>query len=178
MPDWPALAVGGSLVSVSTLGPEGLLGYGMLIRHVNAAANIWTTANTAVYMPFTIQSPMLAQKMAVDVSVQSGNLDLGIYSEKGARLVSMGSTAVAVAGLQVADIADTWLPAGTYFAAMNCDNITASFFGLSTLVTLARSGGLLQQAVGAVALPSPATFAAWSTTRAAPAILVSGVATV
>lgn len=178
MPDFPIVETGQSLCSVSTVGLEGLVGQLENVLKNNASAGVWTTASTALYMPITISAPLLAQQMAVDVSVQAGNLDLGIYTENGTRLVSAGSTAVGAAGVQAVNIADTWLAAGTYFVAMNCDSGTASFVGYSIQMNQTRSSGIMEQAVGAVALPSPATFATMSATRQIPAVLVAGVATV
>jgi hypothetical protein len=145
---------------------------------IGPTSAVWPTANLAIYMPFYLERPALAQKMAVQVAIQSGNCDVGIYDEKGNRLVSMGSTAVAVAGLQVFDIADTWLKPGTYFMAMCVDNITASFWRISTTSNaLGRMFGLQQQAVGAVTLPNPATFAAYAQ-QYVPALAVAFGATI
>jgi len=98
--------------------------------------------------------------MAFIVSTQSGNCDVGIYDELGNRLVSSGSTAVGVAGIQVIDIADTALTPGVYFLAMNVDNTTALFNSSSTPTGLQlQTCGMQQQALGSVTLPSSATFA-------------------
>jgi len=125
------------------------------------AAGTWPAANRALYMPVEVNAPCTAYQMAFVVSVQSGNCDVGIYDELGNRLVSAGSTAVGVAGVQVVDIADTVLAPGVYFLAMNVDNTTASVNRASGGGTADeyRCAGVQQQAVGAVALPNPATFA-------------------
>jgi hypothetical protein len=129
------------------------------VAGITTGSAVWPSANLALYIGCTIDRPMLAQKIGVQVGTQSGNLDVGIYDERGNRLVSMGSTAVAAAGLQVLDIADTWLEPGTYFVAMCVDNTTAAFHRLSIATSFARALGVQQQAVGAVTLPNPATFA-------------------
>ncbi len=144
-----------------TITPASLItGVGQHGNPVFSGAAIWPTANTAYYVAFYIDTTVTAYQMAIQVAVQSGNLDVGIYDSLGTRLVSKGSTAVAAAGIQVVDIADTTLTPGTYFMAMCCDNITASFRRWSTpdIQTL-RCCGVQEQAVGAVTLPNPATFA-------------------
>lgn len=111
-------------------------------------------------MPFQLGVALTAYQMALTVAVQSGNLDVGIYDANANRLVSAGSTAVGAAGMQIVDITDTLLVPGTYFAAMCVDNTTASFTrSTNPDVQTMRVCGLQQQAVGAVTLPSTATFA-------------------
>lgn len=160
MSDWP-----GGFVNVQStvIGSTGSTSVASDVASSVAStfgAGAWPTANRALYYPFWVEEACLAQKMGVWVTTQSGNLDVGIYDEKGTRLVSMGSTAVGAAGLQVLDIADTWLAPGTYFAAM-CVDTTAAFFERTGSVSTngLRMCGVRQQDVGAVTLPSPATFA-------------------
>src|SRR5215471_7342956 len=164
MPDLPVPAGLDTLVSCQNFGADTLAGQLLLALHASCTSAVWSTANTAVYSPITVQAPFLAQKIGISVGTQSGNLDVGLYTEQGVRLVSMGSTAVGAAGMQVLDIADTWLNAGSYFLAMNCDNVTAAFLQ-QTQQPLFRVCGILQQAVGAVALPATATFANYASKR-------------
>lgn len=179
MPDFPYMgAVTRVAPAISNFGSDTMIANYIGISAGTPAANTWTTANTAVYCPFTISWPFLAQKMGVRVTTQSGNLDLGIYDEKGSLLVSLGSTVVAAAGLQVANITDTWLMPGTYYMAMNVDNTTAAFWAYPSATVSAavsRPSGFQIQAVGAVALPSPATFATYTASNV-PTITVTGAA--
>src|SRR5262249_42739307 len=110
--------------------------------------------------PVQIQQTVTVFQMSWQVGTQSGNYDIGIYDQAGNRLVSMGSTAVPVAGMAIANITDTTLKPGTYFLALNVDNVTATAFKSATVggVTL-QVCGVQQQAVGAVTLPATATFA-------------------
>lgn len=125
-----------------------------------SAGGTWPAANRALYAPFIVEVAVTAYQMAFEVVTQSGNCDVGIYDELGNRLVSSGSTAVAVAGLQAIDITDTLLTPGVYYMAMNVDNTTASVMrSSSTPALLLRVLGAQQQAVGAVTLPDPAVFA-------------------
>ena len=128
---------------------------------VVSASSVWPAANRALYMPFEIHDVCTAYQIAFVVGVQSGNLDVGIYDEVKNRLVSAGSTAVGAAGVQVVNITDTVLTPGCYFLAMCVDNITAAFQAVTGGITALalQTFGVQQQAVGAVTLPDPATFA-------------------
>lgn len=125
------------------------------------AGSTWPAANRAIYVPVLVEDAVVVTQMAVYPTVQSGNFDVGIYSETGTRLVSKGSTAVGAANApQAVDITDTPLVPGVYFLAMCVDNTTAAFLrvasGTAGYYTFC---GQQQQAVGAVTLPDPATFA-------------------
>lgn len=178
MPDFPYQGAAMRVPpAINTLAADTPAGHMVILGGAGGLTTAaWSTANTAIYMPFTISFPYLAQKMATIIGVQSGNIDVGIYDEKGNLLVSMGSTAVAAAGLQVFNITDTWLMPGTYFMAMNVDNTTATVQAAGSTpfpVAVGRTCGIQIQAVGAVTLPNPATFATYSA-RNVPAIMLSG----
>ena len=125
------------------------------------AGGVWPAANRAIFLPFMVESAVTAYMMAIEVTVQSGNCDIGIYDVLGAtRLVSTGSTAVGAVGIQTFDITDTLLLPGVYYAALNVDNITAAVARSTSVSALwLQSVGVQQQAVGAVTLPNPATLA-------------------
>lgn len=155
MPDFPATFGNPNKTIIQSHGPAGLIG-DMLSS--GSSAQVWQTTNRAIFMPIFLEYPVLAQAMAVRVSVQSGNLDVGIYTLAGAKIVTSGTTAVAAAGLQILDIADTWLAAGTYFLALSVNNTTASFFGSAQTDEVAVVCGV-QQMNSAFVLPATATFA-------------------
>jgi len=125
-----------------------------------SVGTVWPTANLVIYVPVVVLAPITAYQMGIRVVTQSGNLDIGIYDEMGNRLVSAGSTAVAVAGVQAVNITDTPLTPGVYFLALCIDNTTASVgsTGVPTALQL-QTFGIQQQALGSVTLPNPATFA-------------------
>lgn len=181
MPDWPTTLLNPANGVIHPFGPTTGTGQ-VLFPNANGAAgsSVWPVANTAIYIPFYVETTVTAYQMSVRVAIQSGNLDAAIYDVLGNRLVAMGSTAVTTGGnLQLLNITDTVLTPGTYFAAMNCDNGTASFLAAPTTtidVQTLRSCGVQQQAVGAVTLPDPATFAA-VTTPYLPVIVVHTQAT-
>lgn len=124
-----------------------------------SGSGTWQANNRAHYIPFMVTQIVTAYQMSVIVATQSGNLDVGIYTEQGVRLVSAGSTAVAAAGVQTVNINDTVLLPGVYFMAMNCDNTTAAFNRVTAPDNVTqRACGIQVQDVGAIALPDPATF--------------------
>ena len=160
MSDWPGDAAQLARTVISTLGEASCVSTILNNSGASAGSLAWPAANRAIYVPVLIENPVTVLKMAVNVAVQSGNLDVGIYDEMGNRIVSKGSTAVGAAGLQTVDITDTTLNPGLYFIAMCVDNTTASFTRVPiTTAEVLRMGGMQQQAVGAVTLPDPATFA-------------------
>lgn len=144
----------------------------------STAGGVWPAANRALYQSFTVESTVTAIQMIIIVVTQSGNLDMGIYDANANRLVSSGSTGVAVAGVQIVNIADTVLTPGTYFSGMCVDNATASFNRATTFdINSLRACGMAEQAVGVVTLPNPATFAIPSSAYY-PLIGIATVATV
>lgn len=159
MPDWPGVALEVPHVNLSTTGPNSLAGQACASVALVGGVGVWPAANRAIYVPVQVDVPVTVVKMAFQVSVQSGNYDVGIYDEHANRLVSMGSTAMPAAGIAIADIADTVLMPGIYFLAMCVDNITASVARVAMTGTVQQVCGVQQQAVGAVTLPDPATFA-------------------
>lgn len=159
MSDWQGVGFNPSVLSTADPRCGGASG-SVLFALTLSAGGTWPAANRALYCPVEVSTACTAYQMAIQIAVQSGNLDIGIYDELGNRLVHSASTAVAAAGVQVVNITDTVLNPGVYFLALNVDNTTASVFrnGTTTALTL-NSWGLQQQAVGAVTLPDPATFA-------------------
>jgi hypothetical protein len=173
MSDFPTALGHPNHVAVSSSDNTTLVGQAALTQNGTVSAAVWPVANTAFYIPFMVEIPFRASNAAVRVSVQAGNLDVGVYDEGGTALVTKGSTLVAVAGLQVIDLtasislgtADPLLNPGTYYFGMNCSSTTASFFRLANVsIGNLRVCGVRQQAVGAVALPSTATFAVMAAT--------------
>lgn len=162
MSDWPVTSdLSQTTGVISTAAPScqtwGAI-YGPAANFVSAAA--WPAANRALYIPFTVSRTVTAYKMAFEVAAQAGNCDVGIYDYLGNRLVSAGSTTVGPAGLQVIDITDTVLTPGVYYMAMNCDTTTTlTIPRANPLAAILQMCGMQQQAVGAVTLPTTATFA-------------------
>lgn len=139
-------------------------GVGSSIYTGSITAAAWPATNKAIFVPFTIDTYVTAYQMAFIVGTQSGSYDIGLYDELGNRLVRTGTT-VPVAGFAAADITDTTLGPGTYFMALNIDNTTATVIQISPDLQTQRVLGVQEQAVGALTLPDPATFANPSTTN-------------
>lgn len=158
MPDFPGAGYEIPPV-ISTAGSSSQIGQYIANTQRAFATAVWQATNTAIYVPVQIDVAVTVVKMAFRVGVQSGNYDIGIYDEHGNRIVSLGSTAVPVAGIATADIADTALMPGVYFLALCIDNVTASIFRATPPAVVKQGCGVQQQAVGAVTLPASATFA-------------------
>lgn len=161
MSDWPSSLVSPSSQVIHTTSFATAVGGTLASRATSfAAGNAWPANNRAIYIPFSVDVPLTVFQMAVEVTTQSGNLDLGIYTEQGVRLVSAGSTAVGAAGIQTVNITDTTLSPGTYFMAMSCSTTAAAFTsGTNVVALLLQVCGVQQEALGSVTLPDPATFA-------------------
>lgn len=133
-----------------------------------AAAAAWPSANLAFYMPLVIVESVSVKRILVPwMTTAAGNVDVGLYTEAWARIVSTGSTAITgTSRTQVFDIADQQLEPGRYYMAMAIDNNTdtparttgGSAFGFNLLY------GVKEEAA---AFPLPATATPTeSTTRA------------
>lgn len=184
MSDFPSILSHPNHVSVGSADQTTLLGQFAIGANGTSTGSVWPTANTAIYVPFMVEVPFKASSVGIRITTQSGNLDVGVYDEGGTCLVSKGSTAVGVAGLQVIDLsasishgnASPLLAPGTYYFAMNVDNTTASVHRPANITTvILRSCGIRTQAVGAVALPTTATFAV-AAVNFAPIFILSGTA--
>jgi len=159
MGDWPRDTTLSRTTITNAGGLGCIAGQNNLASAAGMGSAVWPAANRAIFVAFDVEVPSLAQRMFFNVVTQSGNYDIGLYTESGARLVSVGSTAVPAGGFANVDIADTALAPGTYFMALCVDNTTASFTRTGPAAELLRVCGVQQQALGAVTLPNPATFA-------------------
>lgn len=160
MPDWPQRLNYPPGPSFSTLLPSSLFGDCQISTRATISTGVWPVANKALFCAVWLETPCLAQILGINVAVQSGNIDLGLYSEQGSLIVSSGSTPVAVAGKQALDIADTWVGPGTIYLAMSCDNVVASFSKWSNAAITAHCAVLgLREMASAFPLPATATFA-------------------
>jgi hypothetical protein len=134
------------------------------------------TANRAVYMPVLVENPITVTDMGFLVNTQSGNVDAGIYSWNGAKIVTTGSIAMGAAGFQNLALVDTLLTPGWYFIAFAASSATANVATSIATVPVGRICGFQEQALGALPLPATATFATYATALA-PWIVASYYAT-
>ncbi len=164
MSDFPGVLHRPQSLILSTVGPASMFGDNYAALGTIASAAAWGAANTAVYVPVMLEIPAAAYQMAFIVGAQAGNYDVGIYDEAGGlpntRLVSLGSTTVPVAGIALANIADTVLKPGVLFLAMNLSTLTTltiNCYNPGGGVQTCQMHGVMTEAVGATALPATAT---------------------
>lgn len=169
---WPA-----PLLQPSIIHTFGALSAGLesaacgAFRVASCSSTTYPAANTALYFPFWLASPIVAvQLWAFNGATASGNIDLGLYAADGTRLVSIGSTAQATTSdLQSFDITDTELGPGLFYLAVAMDNTTGTLFRANMSAALGRSIGAFEQ-TSAFALPATATFATFTPTGFVPVI--------
>lgn len=120
----------------------------------------WPAANRAIFIPFRIAAPMVVRRLGLLKGAGvSGNFDLGVYGEKGNRLVSTGSTPDTVSSnAQFVDVNDTVLTPGLFYMAMAADNTTLSILSGAVGTIQSMLLGMAQQS-SAFPLPATATFA-------------------
>ena len=119
----------------------------------------WPTANKAFFLAWELLAPYTVRRLWVyNGAAVSGNLDVGLYSHDGTRLVSSGSTAQAGTNtLQLMDVTDVLLAPGLYYLALCLDNTTGAVMSApATLANAARGGA---QMLTAFPLPTVATLA-------------------
>lgn len=150
------------------INPASVESLGMVIRPwgISVASTAYPAANLALYVPFCIGAPMNIKAVYWgNGTTAGGNIDVGIYNEDATKIVSLGSTARGTASstITTTSLADTIIGAGRYYMAFLLDS-TANMQAFAPAAGLCESMGILEQAVGAATLPSPATFAV--TTRA------------
>lgn len=179
MADWPDHL---STLPAGIITPASLCACGDLFTAAGKSGStalwqtvVWPTANTAVYVPFYLETPVTVYQLGIyNGAVVSGNFDVGIYDALGTRLVSAGSTAqVGVSVLQMVNTTDTLLAPGQYFLATNVDNTTATVFQAAPAFILQNAYGIQTQAVGSVTLPSTATFANPASTNKIPCVVAA-----
>lgn len=163
MADWP--------VSVQAAPPRGIINIfglgqplGSLSRDfaANPAAAAWPAANRALYLPFIVNDyPVLVTQGWWYMGVQAGNYDMGVYDDRGARLTSLGTTAVPANtnSIVLANFADITLQVGFYYIGLVMSTVTTlTVFRYTTNNTMMRLSGCAQEALGSNVLPNPATY--------------------
>lgn len=126
------------------------------------AAGVWPTANTAIFIPVLFETPVVVTKFSFNVSVASGNFDIGLFDEFGIPEVRLGSTAVPAAGVGIADVADTPVNPGQYWIGMVVNNITASFNRAAGFAAQVQRAIGVYSMASAFPLPNPVTYSNWA----------------
>ena len=129
----------------------------------NFAGAAWAPlANVALYFPFTVTKPVTATQMfCVNGAAVNGNVDVGIYSADGTRLVSIGPTAqTGTSAIQAFNITDTTFGPGLFYMAMVSSGDGTERFHRGTVGVIPHlvAAGCAQQG-SAGTLPATATFA-------------------
>jgi hypothetical protein len=160
---WSEESIGTMLAAIASIAP---------------ASGAWVTAQTGLYVPFTIEASFTAKKMFwYNGATASGNIDVAIYNDSGARQVSQGSTAQSgINAIQEVDIGDTVLAPGRYWMAIAGGATSLTFFAvLPTLAMLRALGCYTQAALGtSPALPSTATWVSPATAERIPVFGILG----
>lgn len=178
MADFPGVILATpSQAALSTFGPMSPVADIGLFLASASAGTAFPSANLGVFHPILVESPCTVYQMAVVVTTQSGNVDVGIYDENGVALVRAGATAVAVAGIQTFNVTDTALKPGLVYMGMACDNTTAAFQATAASGGFTRAQGQVV-AISAYSggLVTPLTFIA-PTVNYFPLVMASLVST-
>lgn len=128
----------------------------------NMLGATWPTANLAMFVPFILDDTTIVNQFAwMNTASLGGNVDAGVYSEDGTRLVSIGGTAQAGSTqAQVVSITTTSLDAGRYWMAISKSTATGQFYHISLngSPTLPRLLMGVKEMSSAYPLPSVATL--------------------
>lgn len=164
MPDYPTLT---PRVSVSSLGRWSPMVATLAGRAIQGGSISFSVANRAYYHPIYLPfGCIVTQLWWINGTTGGGNVDCGVYSRAGDRLVSTGSTAQSgTNALQIVNVTDTILDIGWYYLAVACDSGSATAFGGAQILTGHNSVLGMAQEASAFPLPATATFAAPSTAR-------------
>jgi hypothetical protein len=153
---------GGGVTDPKRLMVPSLARFGAESAPGSTTGTTWPAANRAIYVPFELNQAQTLANVIIQVGTSSGNLDVGIYRLDQSKVVSKGSTPMGGTGVQTIPLSQA-LAAGFYILGINVDNTSAALFGATapgvTTGGLLEQLGFRQQAVGAVTLPGPATFA-------------------
>lgn len=119
---------------------------------------VWATSKPSAY-PFVLDEAVTAYQLGWHNSTAGGNADIGIYDASFNRLVSSGSTACVTNSVwQFVDVADTVLPAGSYYLVINLDNATLGrlqvFTSMSGQANMALAG-VMDSGTAQFPLPDP-----------------------
>lgn len=125
------------------------------------SSSIFPAINDAVLVPFeTTQTHLIKRLFVINGATASGNIDVGIYSDSGARIVSSGSTVQAGTNApQFFDNTDFLLAPGRYYWAVAMDTIGGTVFRISATAARLQALGMARMGT-AFSLPATVTFSA------------------
>lgn len=148
-----------SPVQLRTIGTGSLLAAmgGLLVTQTTGA---WPAAKRVIYQPFRVPEVLTVRQLWIDNGgTVSGNVDVGIYTRDGVKLVASGSTAQAgINAPQLFDIADTQLGVGVFYLALTLDNATGVLTESALPTAVLQMLGIKTETTGSFGLPATATF--------------------
>lgn len=150
----------GSVVPQFVIDVIGVFGC-TLNNAASITSGVFPTANKVIYMPIRVPSSMLIQQLyCINGATVSGNVEVGLYTMDGTKIVSSGSVAQAATNVkQLFNITDTLIGRGAYYMAVTLDNTTGTFFrAVPANAAMAGLLGLLTETTGGFGLPATATF--------------------
>lgn len=127
------------------------------------ASTAWPTANTAILVPFTVQTPVTFPEVFFQAGTTPGttNYDLGIYRDDFTLIRALGATAAVSTTDAVLPVgggafaAPVTLARGRYYLAMSSAATTLTVRGISPGNSITRAAGCLSMTA---AHPLPATI--------------------
>lgn len=145
--------------SISTFGLESVSVQNRVLSGTPSGTINWVGANVGLFVPIVLRRPILAKRMIIlNGSTVNGNIDAGIYTRDGAKIVSTGAvTHTGASAIQFIDITDTYLSPGMYYMAVSCSSGTTRVRRINLSVARQQSMGVLQ-ASSAHVLPATVTF--------------------
>jgi hypothetical protein len=149
------------LTAISSVGGDLGITHSALTGGSTPSSGAFPASNDALFVPVVIKQTVLIKRLfSLNGATASGNIDVGIYSEDGSRIVSSGSTAQSGTSIpQFFDITDLVITPGRYYFAVAMNNTTGTLFRVTTgVIARFQCLGLAKQAT-AFALPATATFA-------------------
>lgn len=130
------------------------------------ASATWPTNDLAIYYPITMPGRFkVARFMVANGANATGNVDVGLYSEAGVRLLSTGTTLRAgTNAMQYIGVTDSTFPPGNYYLALVASSTTGSYMrSASQGLEVSKISGFLQEALGSTVLPTTMTPASYTT---------------
>jgi hypothetical protein len=160
MSDSPSI----SLEPCVTITPWSVESTGILINSIAGTKLIattsttWPSTNLALFFPFFLSKTIKVLNLFwVDGSANSGNVDVGIYTADGTKLVSTGSQVQGINGIQSVSVSLELGP-GLFYLAIAMDNTTGALqAGTTGGVGNLESASIFGAAQMASAFPLPAT---------------------
>lgn len=161
------------LPTLSTIGPWSLeaVGSGLCLSLsdlTSATSSRTPTFNRATFYPFSISLPLTIKLFwLVNGSAVAGNVDLGVYTLDGVKLVSTGAVAQSgTTAIQTLTLGTPYrLNAGSYMMGLSGSSGSARFAGIAITTALAPYGLGYAQVASAHPLPATVTFAAYTETQ-------------